>query len=208
MVRACFKVRKITNHLRKDPVLGPIVERIGPYRITFREPTFGALVGSIVSQQLSTKVARVIFARLLAAMPDNQVTPENVLKLRPAKLRALGLSARKVEYVRDIARHTRDGALDFAALHLMTDDEVISRLTEVKGIGVWTAHMFLIFALQRPNVLAVGDLGIRNAIQKAYGLDHTPTADEISDLAANWRPYCSAACWYLWKSLDGPAGAV
>jgi DNA-3-methyladenine glycosylase II len=201
-------VRKITNHLRKDPVLGAIVERIGPYRITFREPTFGALVASIVSQQLSTRVARVIFARLLAAMPDGKLTPENILKLRPAKMRTLGLSTRKVEYIRAIARHAREGTLDFASLHAMSDDEVIVCLTKVKGIGVWTAQMFLMFALQRPNILAVGDLGIRNAIKKAYRLDHLPTADEINELAVSWHPYCSAACWYLWKSLDGPAGAV
>jgi DNA-3-methyladenine glycosylase II len=201
-------VRKITNHLRKDPVLGPIVERIGPYRITFREPTFSALVGPIVSQQLSTKVARVIFARLVAAMPESQLTPENILKLRPAKMRTLGLSERKVEYIRDMARHARKGTLDFASLPAMTDEEVIARLTSVKGIGVWTAQMFLMFALQRPNVLAVGDLGIRNAIKKAYALDHMPAAEEIEALAANWHPYCSAACWYLWKSLDGPAGAL
>jgi len=201
-------VRKITNHLRKDPVLGPIVERIGPYRITFREPTFSALVGSIVSQQLSTKVARVIFDRLMAAMPDGQMTPENILKLRPAKMRTLGLSARKVEYIRDIARHTREGTLDFAALPAMSDEAVIECLTKVKGVGVWTAHMFLLFALERPNILAVGDLGVRNAIKKACNLDHVPTAEEVEQLATNWHPYCSAACWYLWKSLDGPAGAV
>src|SRR5208282_5337634 len=126
------------------------------------------LIGSIVSQQLSTKVARIIFARLVAAMPGNQLTPENILKLRPAGMRALGLSARKVEYIRDLARHTRKGALDFSALPDMEDVAVIECLTKVKGVGVWTAHMFLLFALQRPNVLAVGDLGVRTAIRKAY----------------------------------------
>lgn len=201
-------MRKIISHLRKDPVLGGIVERVGPYRIQFREPTFAALVGSIVSQQLSTKVARVIFARLAAALPDSQVTPEHILKLRPAKMRALGLSARKVEYIRDIARRTRNGSLDFSALPHMDDLAVIECLTKVKGVGVWTAHMFLLFALQRPNVLAVGDLGIRTAIKKAYQLDHLPTAAEIELLAAGWQPYCSAACWYLWRSLDGPAGGL
>lgn len=200
-------MRKITNHLRKDPVLGAIVERVGPYSIQFREATFGALVASIVSQQLSTKVARVIFGRLSAAMPEGHLSPENILKLRPAKMRKLGLSARKVEYIRDLARHTLDGSLDFDALHRMDDDAVIQRVTQVKGIGVWTAHMFLMFALRRPNVLAVGDLGIRSAIKKAYQLDHLPLAPEIETIAANWHPYCSAACWYLWKSLDGPAGA-
>jgi DNA-3-methyladenine glycosylase II len=201
-------VRKITSHLRKDPVLGGIIQRIGPYAIHFREPTFAALIGSIVSQQLSTKVARVIFARLAAAVPGSQLTPENILKLRPAKMRALGLSARKVEYIRDLARHTLKGALNFSALPDMDDVAVIECLTKVKGVGVWTAHMFLLFALQRPNVLAVGDLGVRTAIRKAYELDHLPSAAEIEELAAAWHPYCSAACWYLWRSLDGPAGAV
>jgi DNA-3-methyladenine glycosylase II len=202
-------VRKITNHLKKkDPVLSAIVERVGPYRIQFREPTFGVLVGSIVSQQLSTKVARVIFGRLVAAMPDSQLSPENILKLRPQKMRALGLSTRKIEYIRDMARHARRGTLDFAALPQLDDAAVIERLTKVKGIGVWTAHMFLMFALQRPNVLAVGDLGIRSAIKKAYNMDHLPTPVEIEALAANWQPYCTAACWYLWRSLEGPAGAL
>jgi DNA-3-methyladenine glycosylase II len=201
-------MRKITNHLRKDPVLGPIVERVGAYGIQFHEPTFAALVGSIVSQQLSTKVARVIFARLKAALPEGILNPENILKLRPAKMRALGLSTRKVEYIRDIARHTRAGTLDFEALRDMDDEAVIACLTRVKGVGVWTAHMFLMFALQRPDVLAVGDLGIRTAIKKACGLEQLPTSQEIEEIAAGWRPYSTAACWYLWKSLDGPAGAA
>jgi DNA-3-methyladenine glycosylase II len=192
----------------KDPVIGPIVERVGAYGIQFHEPTFGALVGSIVSQQLSTKVARVIFARLKAALPEEKLTPENVLKLRPAKMRALGLSTRKVEYIRDIARHTRAGTLDFEALRAMDDEAVIECLTQVKGVGVWTAHMFLMFALERQDILAVGDLGIRTAIKKAYGMEQLPTPEQIVELAAGWRPYSTAACWYLWKSLDGPAGAA
>jgi DNA-3-methyladenine glycosylase II len=201
-------MRKITNHLKKDPVLRPIVERIGAYGIQFHEPTFAALVGSIVSQQLSTKVARVILGRLKAAIPGGVLTPESVLKLRPAKMRTLGLSTRKVEYIRDIARHTRNGSLDFEALRTMDDVAVIECLTQVKGIGVWTAHMFLMFALQRPDVLAVGDLGIRTAIKRACGLEQLPTPEEIEKLAAGWRRYSTAACWYLWKSLDGPAGAA
>ena len=201
-------MRKITNHLRKDPVLHSIIKRVGPYRMQYREPSFAALVGSIVSQQLSTKVARVIFARLVAAMPDSQLTPANILQMETAELRALGLSARKIEYIRDIARHTSEGVLDFSTLPAMDDLAVIESLTRVKGVGVWTAHMFLMFALQRPNVLAVGDLGIRSAIKKAYNLDHLPTPTEIEELAANWHPYRTAACWYLWRSLEGPAGAV
>jgi DNA-3-methyladenine glycosylase II len=202
-------VRKITNHLKKkDPVLAAIVKRVGPYEMKCHEPTFGALVGSIVSQQLSTKVAKVIFARLMAAMPENRLTPENILALTPESMRALGLSTRKVEYIRDIARHTNEGTLDFDALPKMEDAAVIECLTQVKGVGVWTAHMFLMFALQRQNVLAVGDLGIRSAIKKAYGLDHLPTPPEIEELAVNWQPYCTAACWYLWRSLEGPAEPV
>jgi DNA-3-methyladenine glycosylase II len=201
-------MRKITNHLRRDPVLYSIIKRVGPYRIQYREPTFAALVGSIVSQQLSTKVARVIFARLIAALPNSQLNPAAILEIDPAQLRALGLSTRKVEYIRDIARHTSEGTLDFSSLPAMDDLAVIEALTRVKGVGVWTAHMFLMFALQRPNVLAVGDLGVRSAIKKAYDLDHLPTPAEIEELAANWHPYCTAACWYLWRSLEGPAGAV
>ncbi len=202
-------MRKITSHLKKkDPVLAGIVDRVGPFNMQFREPTFAALVGSIVSQQLSTKVARVIFDRLRDAMPAGELTPENILKLPPHKMRTLGLSARKVEYIHDIARHTQEGTLDFAALPALDDAAVIECLTRVKGVGVWTAHMFLMFALQRPNVLAVGDLGIRSAIKKAYNLNHLPSPAEIEEIAANWHPYCTAACWYLWRSLEGPAVSV
>ena len=198
-------MRKIVKHLQKDPVLGAIVERIGPYGIQFREPTFETLVRSIVSQQLSTKVARVIFSRLADAMPDGGLTPENILKMRPLKMRRLGLSGQKTEYIRSLARHAREGSLDFDKFPEMDDAAVIECLTQVKGIGVWTAHMFLIFALQRPDVLAVGDLGIRSAIRKAYGLEELPKPAEIEKMAEGWRPYSSAACWYLWRSLENEA---
>jgi DNA-3-methyladenine glycosylase II len=176
--------------------------------MSFRDPAFPALVGSIVSQQLSTKVARVIYDRLVAAMPGGELTPSHILKVRPEKLRELGLSGRKIEYIRDMARHTSEGSLDFAALPSMNDDEVIECLTKVKGVGVWTAHMFLMFSLRRPNVLAVGDLGIRTAIKRAYKLDELPTPAQVEELATSWHPYCTAACWYLWRSLEGPAEAL
>ena len=198
-------MRKITNHLKRDPVLGAIIERVGKCSISFREPTFSALVGSIVSQQLSTKVAAIIFARLVAAAPNQQLTPTSILALSPVAMRALGLSTRKVEYIRDLAQHAQSGSLDFAALPSMEDQAVIDSLTQIKGIGVWTAHMFLLFALRRPDVLAVGDLGIRSAIRKAYALPDLPSPAEVERYAENWRPYCSVACWYLWRSLDGPA---
>jgi DNA-3-methyladenine glycosylase II len=143
----------------------------------------------------------VIFGRLATAA-GGKLTPDNILKLRPSRMRALGLSGQKTAYIRDLARHTRDGAVVFDELHELPDGEVIERLTQVKGIGVWTVHMFLIFALRRPDVLPTGDLGIRNAIRKAYDLPETPTPTEVEAMAERWRPYCSVASWYLWRSLE------
>jgi DNA-3-methyladenine glycosylase II len=196
-------MRQAIRHLQTaDPVLGGIIERVGPYRIQFREPGFETLVRSIVYQQLSGRVAQVIFGRLVAAVPGGLLTPAGVLALRPAKMRKLGLSKQKTAYIRDLARHTRDGRVDFAGLPALPDAEVIERLTKVKGVGVWTAHMFLMFALRRTNVLPSGDLGIRSAIRKAYGLAELPKPAEIEALAACWHPYCTVAAWYLWRSLE------
>lgn len=189
---------------RRDPVLSEIIERVGDYRIQFRDPVFETLVRSIVYQQLSGKVASVIFGRLQAAVSGG-ITPESILKLRPARMRKLGLSAQKTLYIRDLARHTRDGEVIFEELPGLSDVEVIERLTRVKGIGVWTAHMFLMFALQRPNVLPTGDLGIRSAMRKAYGLQEMPLPAEMEEIARRWHPYCSVASWYLWRSLEQTA---
>ncbi|MGI8990283.1 MAG: DNA-3-methyladenine glycosylase family protein [Bryobacteraceae bacterium] len=193
------------KHLKADPVLRAIIERVGDYTIQFREPTFESLVKSIVFQQLSGRVATVIFNRLAAAVPDGRLTPENIMKLRPERMRKLGLSGQKTAYIRDLAKHVRRGKVSFEELPRMPDEEVIEHLTQVKGIGVWTAHMFLMFALQRHNVLPTGDLGIRSAIRKAYGMDELPTVAEVEKLAAGWHPYCSIACWYLWRSLENQA---
>jgi DNA-3-methyladenine glycosylase II len=177
-------MRKAIIHLKKtDPVLRRIIEKVGPYRIGFREPTFDTLVRSIVYQQLSGKAANTIFNRLLEAA-GSELTPKAVLKLKPAKLRAIGLSRQKSAYILDLARQ---------------------HLTAVKGIGVWTAHMFLIFALRRTDVLPTGDLGVRVAIRKAYELAELPKPAEIEALAQAWRPYCSVAAWYLWRSLENQA---
>jgi len=195
-------MKEAIDHLRRsDPILSEIIDRVGDYRIEFRAPDFSTLVKSIVFQQLSGRVANVIYGRLVKATGGN-VTPHGVLKLRPARMRALGLSTQKTVYIRDLARHTRDKALIFEDLHLLPDTEVIARLTQVKGIGVWTVHMFLIFALRRTDVLPTGDLGIRNAIRKAYGLPELPTPGDIEAMAARWRPYCTVASWYLWRSLE------
>jgi len=195
------------RHLKtQDPVLGALIDRAGPYRIEFREPSFETLVRSIVFQQLSGKVARVIYGRLAGALPGGAITPQGILQLRPDRMRRLGLSRQKTVYIRDLARQTVRGNIVFDTLPEMADHEVIEHLTAVKGIGVWTAQMFLIFALRRDNVLPTGDLGIRSAIRKAYRLAELPKPGEIENLARGWHPYCSVACWYLWRSLDGQAG--
>ncbi len=199
-------MRKAILHLKKaDPILGSIVDRVGPYRIEYREPGFETLVRSIVYQQLSGRVASVIFGRLAAAVPGGKITPQGILKLTPARMRKLGLSKQKTTYIRDLARKTVRGKVQFEALANLPDHEVIEHLTQVKGIGVWTAHMFLIFALQRPDVLPTGDLGVRAAIRKAYGMDDLPHPKQIEELALTWRPYCSVASWYLWRSLENQA---
>jgi DNA-3-methyladenine glycosylase II len=198
-------MKKAISHLRRsDPVLAAIIGRVGEYSIQFREPDFETLVKSIVSQQLSGRVATVIFGRVSDAV-GGKMTPASILKLRPSRMRKLGLSGSKTAYIRDLARHTRDGTVVFEELAALPDEEVIARLTKVKGIGVWTVHMFLMFALRRHNVLPTGDLGIRNAIRKAYALEEMPLPKDVEAIAARWHPYCTVASWYLWRSLDTEA---
>jgi DNA-3-methyladenine glycosylase II len=198
-------MRKAILHLKQsDPVLAAIIERVGTYRIEYREPEFPTLVRSIVYQQLNGKAAFTILSRLLSAMPDG-LTPDAILSLTPEKMRALGLSGQKTAYIRDLAERTRSGDLDFARFVRMNDEDVVEHLTQVKGVGVWTAHMFLIFALRRPNILPTGDLGVRAAIKKAYRLRELPKPAKVEKIAKRWHPYCSVAAWYLWRSLDGVA---
>lgn len=200
-------MRKAILHLKKsDPVLRGLIEQIGPYAIEFLEPDFATLVKAIVYQQLSGKVASVIFDRLAAAAGDGHLTAEAVLELRPRQMRALGLSRQKIAYIRDLAERTASGEVDFAALEKLPDEAVYERLTRLKGIGVWTVQMFLIFALRRANVLPSADLGIRAAVRKAYGFAEAPPPSEIEELAKKWRPYCTVAAWYLWRSLETKAG--
>jgi len=195
------------RHLKaNDPVMGALIESLGEYSIEFREPTFETLVRSIVFQQLSGKVARVIYGRLAGALPEGRVTPEGILKLRPDRMRRLGLSRQKIAYIRDLARQTVKGSVVFESLPELEDEQVVERLTAVKGIGLWTAQMFLIFALRRNNVLPSGDLGVRSAIRRVYGLAELPKPRDIEEMARGWHPYCTVAAWYLWRSLDGQAG--
>lgn len=198
-------MRPALQHLRKDPVLAAIIQRCGPFSMQYREPEFQTLVRSIVYQQLSGKVAAVIYGRLEAAVGSGGVTPDSIMKLRVDRMRRLGLSKQKTTYIRELAKLTRRGAVVFEALPAMDDAGVIEHLTQVKGIGVWTAQMFLMFALRRNDVLPVLDLGIRVAIKKAYGLAELPKPGEMEQIAANWRPWASVASWYLWRSLDGNA---
>jgi DNA-3-methyladenine glycosylase II len=198
-------MRTALKHLKKDPVMGKIIERTGPFVMQYRAPGFETLVRSIVYQQLSGKVASVIFARLHAAAGEETLTPAGIMKLRPERMRRLGLSAQKTLYIRELAKHTRKASVVFESLPDMEDAAVIEHLTKVKGIGVWTAQMFLMFALKRPDVLPVADLGIRTAMKRAYNLDDLPKPAEMEKIAAAWKPYTSIACWYLWRSLENVA---
>lgn len=200
-------MRKAIRHLKSaDPVLRRLIEDVGPYRIEYSPPTYQTLAKAIVLQQLSGKVAAQIFRRLLAAAGDGELTPERMLALNPAELRSLGLSRQKIAYLRDVAERAITGALDFQELACAPDEEVVRRLTAIKGIGLWTAQMFLIFALRRPDIMPSEDLGIRAAVRKAYGLARLPTAREVDALAERWKPYRSVAAWYLWRSLEDQAG--
>jgi DNA-3-methyladenine glycosylase II len=195
-------MRKAINHLKKsDPVLSAVIVRTGVYRMRYSPPEFHTLAEAIVYQQLNGKAAVTIFKRF-AALAGDPVTPEGILKLTDVQLRSAGLSRQKSSYLKDMAERASSGELDFTRLPNMSDDEVIKHLTQVKGVGVWTAHMFLMFALRRPNVLPTGDYGIRLAIKKLYKKRKMPKPDVMTKIAKPWEPYRSVACWYLWRSLD------
>ncbi len=195
-------MRKAINHLKKaDPVLRDIIERVGAYRIEYGDPAFESLAETIVYQQLNGKAALTIFSRF-AALAGEPLTPEGILKLTDAQMRGVGLSKQKTSYLRDLAERTQRGELNFADLANLSDEAVIERLTQVKGIGVWTAHMFLMFSLRRPNVLPTGDFGVKMAIKRHYKKRKPPDPKQMEKIAKCWEPYRSVACWYLWRSLD------
>jgi DNA-3-methyladenine glycosylase II len=195
-------MRKAVNHLKKsDPVLRAIIERVGPCRMEFGPPEFASLAESIVYQQLNGKAAVTIFNRF-AALAGDPITPEGILKLSDEQLRAVGLSKQKSSYMKDLAEKTKAGLLDFSKLPALSDEEVIEHLTQVKGIGVWTAHMFLMFTLKREDVLPTGDYGVQAAMKKHYRKRKMPKPKEMEKIARAWSPYRSVACWYLWRSLD------
>ena len=191
-----------------DPVLRGAIDQvgldaIGDARAGRPDDHYGALVRSIVGQQLSTKAARAIYGRLTERFGGRTPTPEEVLADDPDALRAAaGLSRAKVGFLRSLAEHVIDGSLELERLDQLSDEDVITELIAVKGLGVWTAHMFLMFHLQRPDVLAVGDLGIRRAVMTLYGLPALPAPAELETIADPWRPHRTLACRFLWRSLD------
>jgi DNA-3-methyladenine glycosylase II len=191
-----------------DPVMAGLIREIGPMSLAKRRrgrprgDAYGALLRAVVGQQLSVKAAATIFDRVLALFGGRMPTPQALLDAEPDDLRADGLSGRKVEYLQDLARHVLSGELEVDRLPNLPDETVVAEITAVRGLGVWTAHMFLMFHLERPDVLPVGDLGIRNAVKAAYGLDEPPAPEELERIAAPWRPHRSLACLYLWESLS------
>jgi DNA-3-methyladenine glycosylase II len=190
--------------MRRDPVLAGAIKRIGPCLMAERQRKdhLTALVGAIVSQQLSTKATATIFARFVALFPGGAIPgAEAIVAQTDAALRGVGLSTQKIGYLRDLSTRIVNGSLQLEALDSLPDEEVIERLTAVKGFGRWTAEMFLMFRLHRPDVLPVGDLGIVNAIQRLYGLRKRPDVRRIGRMGEAWRPYRSVASWYLWQTL-------
>jgi DNA-3-methyladenine glycosylase II len=201
--------RPALKHLcRVDPVLGGIIERVGPCRLEARRAGthYEALVRSIVFQQLSGKAARTIHDRFRALYPRKQPRAELVLTTNDASLRGAGLSRQKIGYLRDLSARVASGSLPLAHLGRLPDDAIIEHLVQVKGIGRWTVQMFLMFRLGRPDVLPELDLGVQNAIQRAYGLRTRPTPKEVLRIGESWRPYASVASWYLWRSLENGEG--
>jgi DNA-3-methyladenine glycosylase II len=195
-------MRKAINHLSQaDPILGAIIGRVGPCRIEYGPPEFHSLAESIVYQQLNGKAAFTIFKRF-ATLAGDPVTPKGILKLTEVQMRSVGLSKQKSSYLRDMAERAVRGDLDFSKLHELTDEDVIKHLTQVKGVGEWTAQMFLMFTLRRPNVLPTGDFGVQMAIKKHYKKRKLPKPLQMQKIAKAWEPYRSFACWYLWRSLD------
>jgi DNA-3-methyladenine glycosylase II len=192
-------------HLKSaDPIMAGIIAKVGPYRLITRKATFETLAKSITFQQLSGKAAGTIFGRLKQAA-GGRLSPRSFLRLSETELRACGLSRQKIASITDLAERSARREIQFSRLRHLTDEEIVELLCRVRGVGVWTVQMFLMFALERPNVMPLSDLGIRNAVQRAYNLDVAPKPADLARIAECWHPYCSVASWYLWRSLEGEA---
>jgi DNA-3-methyladenine glycosylase II len=197
-------IRKAIRHLRSsDRVLAALIKEHGPCTMTLAlDNPFRALVSSIISQQISARAARAIKGRMFDLLGHDHVTPESILKMSPKRYRTAGLSRVKIRYIRELAMAVRSGEFDFCFLAECEEEEVISRLVTLSGVGRWTAEMFLIFGLGRPDVLSVNDAGLKRAFQVAYSLREMPSADEMISIGEPWRPYRSVASWYLWRVID------
>ncbi|HSW80591.1 MAG TPA: DNA-3-methyladenine glycosylase [Candidatus Saccharimonadales bacterium] len=191
-----------------DAVLAPIIAAAGPCTIRQHQNYYWELIDGIIGQQMSIKAAAAIERRFKELFGTETPQPEAIVEKSIDDLRSVGLSRAKASYIQDLAQHIIDGKLKFDNFESMSNDEIIQELVAVKGIGEWTAHMFLMFCMARTDILAVGDLGVRNAVKKLYGFDNIPTPDEVKLIAEqnNWHPYETAACWYLWKSSDNSPG--
>jgi len=198
-----------------DPTMAALMERVGEIDLETRlrrrseerpGDAYGALLRAIVGQQLSTKAARTIYLRVLDVFGGATPSPEQLLEAREEDLRGAGLSGRKVEYVRDLAAHVLSGELELDRLEELGDEEAIEEIVAVRGLGRWTAEMFLLFHLERPDVLSGGDLGIRKAIQLEYGLEEMPTPERVLEIGTPWSPNRSLASLYLWESLAAVPG--
>jgi DNA-3-methyladenine glycosylase II len=195
--------RRARRHLRaSDPVMRAMIDAVGPYTLRVDRDRFGLLVRSIISQQISTSAARAIRKRLMELLGPDGLTAANLARFSTDELRSVGLSSQKASYVADLEAKVNDGTVNFRQIGRLSDERVVDTLTQVRGIGQWTAQMFLIFSLGRPNVLPYDDLGVRTAIRDQYGLDDLPDKATAHAIAAPWRPYASVASWYCWRSLD------
>jgi DNA-3-methyladenine glycosylase II len=198
------ELQRAAKHLASDPALAPLIARYGLCTFEPHAEYYRALVDSIIGQQLSVKAARTIKQRFRDLFGDDFPQPEAILVKNSEELRSAGLSGQKATYIRDLAQHIVDGKVQFDRLDQQGNEEIIRNLTDVKGIGEWTVHMFLMFCMGRLDVLATGDLGVRTAVKNQYNVNHLPAPAEVTAIAEqnNWHPYESAACWYLWRSLD------
>lgn len=191
------------KHLsRKCPVMRRVVKQVGPCGIKLNRDRFGMLARSILYQQISGHAAKSIHNKLVSRLPEGKLEPGGLAALRDEDYRASGVSAQKTRYLRSLATLTLDGELKLNRLGRWSDDKIIDHVTQVKGIGVWTAQMFLIFSLGRPDVLPWDDLGVRQGVQKLFALDELPKKDEMERRATPWRPYASFASWYCWRALE------
>ena len=201
-----YSVEDATDHLRRaDPVLARVMDRFGPFKLEPRSEPYVSLIRSIMFQQLARPAASAILRRLLALYSNDSRVPGplELLATTDEQFRLAGVSRQKAGYLRDLASHVAEGTLDFDSINHLADQEIIVRLTTVKGIGEWTAHMFLMFDLGRPDVLPIGDLGVRKGMRLTYHLEQTPTPADARVIGDPWAPYRSVGSWYMWRAAEG-----